>query len=230
MLDERQDMVAHVEEYIYTYFSPDHDSAAVPADAAPKIQWLAEATAKAGTWVTPNLTAYKGFARQIEDINAVLARPEVGLLTPTLTAEWRPPANPYLRWKRNDELKNGLWQLVERTTFAFQKAGVPLLAGTDTPIPCVVPGFSLHDELAELVRAGLRPYEALRTATANPGRFLGSFLGRSDTFGVIAQDRTADLVLLDANPLEDIGNTKKIAGVMLRGRWIPHDELVGLLH
>lgn len=223
-------MVAHMEEYIYAYFSFGHeDSPVVPENAPAMTQWLADATAKAGTWVTPNLTAYKGFSRQVVDLDAVLSRPEVAYLTPSLTADWRRPANPFARNPRDDKLFAGLIGLVEGATMAFQKAGVALLAGTDTPIPCVVPGFSLHDELEELVHAGLRPYEALRAATANPGRFLGSFLGRSDSFGVVAPGRQADLLLLDANPLGDIKNTRRIAGVMLRGRWIPHDELQRLL-
>ena len=229
MLEEHQDMVAHVEEYIYAYFSYGLDNPAVPADADEKIRWLASATARAGTWVTPTLTAYKGISRQVTDINAVLDRPEVALLSPSLTHDWRPPRNPYLRFPRNDELTNGLNRLLERTTKAFQEAGVPLLAGTDTPIPCVVPGFSLQDELEELVGAGLHPFDALRASTANAGKFLGSFLGRQDTFGLIKVGMRADLILLDANPLTDIRNSRKIAGVMVRGRWIGREELVQLL-
>jgi hypothetical protein len=229
MLDQRQDMVAHAEEYIYAYFAFGQRNPSVPADADAKIRWLAVATARAGTWVTPNLTAYKGFSRQVADLKAVLARPEIALLPPSLTADWYPPANRTARWTRNDELSNTLNQLLERTTKALHDAGVPLLAGTDTPIPCIVPGFSLHDELEELVDAGLRPYDALHTATWNAGRFLGSFLGGRDEFGLVRPGYRADLVLLDANPLEDIGSTRKIAGVMLRGRWLPAEELSRLL-
>ncbi len=229
VLNQRQDMVAHAEEYLYTYFAFGQRNPSSPPDAEAKIQWLARATTDAGTWVTPNLTAYKGFSRQMSDLNSVLARPEVALLPRTLTADWYPPANRWGRRTRNDDLARGLNQLLERTTKAFQDAGVPLLAGTDTPIPCIVPGFSLHDELEELVHAGLRPFDALRAATANAGRFLGSFLGRRDEFGLVRQGYRADLVMLDANPLEDIRNTKRIAGVMIRGRWIPSEELVRLL-
>lgn len=98
---------------------------------------------------------------------------------------------------------------------AFHKAGVRLLAGTDTPNPFVVPGFSLHDELALLVEAGLSPAAALAAATREAARFL-----EASDWGTIAAGKAADLVLLDANPLDDIHNTRRIAKVILRGRAI----------
>ena len=93
------------------------------------------------------------------------------------------------------------------------KSGRGNLASTDNADPTLSPGFSLHDELALLVEAGLTPTEALQTATINPARFLG----RLSSFGTIAEGRFADLVLLDANPLENISNTKKIAAVIFDG-------------
>lgn len=95
----------------------------------------------------------------------------------------------------------------------FHRFGVPLLAGTDAPIPWVYPGLSLHDELAWLVRAGLTPAEALRTANVNPARFLD----RTGDFGNVAPGMLADLVLLDANLLRDIANTRTVRAVVLNG-------------
>ena len=97
---------------------------------------------------------------------------------------------------------------------AMQKAGVPILAGTDTGNPFCFPGFSLHDELALLVIAGLTPVEALRSATLNPAKFFGL----DQTLGTIEQGKIADLVLLDANPLVDIRNTQRINAVVSNGR------------
>lgn len=97
---------------------------------------------------------------------------------------------------------------------AMHRAGVEFLAGTTTEEPLfMIPGFSLHDELAELVKAGFTPMEALQTATANPARFLG----KENDFGAIKIGKIADLVLLDADPLDDIGNTRKISGVVFSG-------------
>lgn len=93
-------------------------------------------------------------------------------------------------------------------------AGVPLLAGSDVPNECLWHGVSLHDELRLLREAGLSPWEVLKTATLNPARFLG----RADE-GVVRAGAKANLLLLDANPLEDVSNTRRIAGVMMGGRW-----------
>jgi imidazolonepropionase-like amidohydrolase len=95
-------------------------------------------------------------------------------------------------------------------------AGVPLLAGTDAMDGDVLPGLSLHQELALLVASGLTPIEALQAATRNPARFLG----QSDSRGTVEQGKMADLVLLDANPWQDISNTRKIHAVVLGGKLI----------
>ena len=103
----------------------------------------------------------------------------------------------------------------------MKAAGVPFLAGCDA----MVPGFCLHDELEWLVRAGFTPAEALRAATIDPARFLG----RQASEGTIAPGKTARLVLLDADPLADIRNTRRIYAVVLRGRLLTRAELAGLL-
>ena len=108
---------------------------------------------------------------------------------------------------------------------AMQKAGVPILAGTDTGNPFCFPGFSLHEELALLVIAGLTPVEALRTATLNPAKFLGL----DQTLGTIEQGKIADLVLLDANPLLDIRNTQRINAVVANGRLFDRKALDKML-
>src|SRR5215469_8757009 len=98
---------------------------------------------------------------------------------------------------------------------AMHRAGVPFMAGTDTaPGVYIMPGFSLHDELANFVEAGFTPMESLQTATSNPAKFLGL----EDKMGSIEPDKTADLVLLSANPLDDIHNTQKITAVIANGR------------
>ena len=106
----------------------------------------------------------------------------------------------------------------------LNRAGVTLLAGTDIP-GGLFPGFSLHDELAALVEAGLAPIEALRTATSNPARVLG----KEADVGTIAQGKSADLVLLDANPLDDVRNTRRIAAVIFGGKLYRRADLDSLL-
>lgn len=109
---------------------------------------------------------------------------------------------------------------------AMHRAGVPFMAGTDTaPGVYIVPGFSLHDELANFVEAGFTPMESLQTATSNPARFLG----REATLGSVEPGKIADLVLLSANPLEDIRNTRKISIVVANGQVFDRDALDQIL-
>jgi hypothetical protein len=96
------------------------------------------------------------------------------------------------------------------------RAGVPILAGTDELNPYCLPGFSLHDELARLVAAGLTPLAALQAATLNPARFLHA----TDSLGTVEAGKLADLVLLDGDPLADIHNVSRIAAVIANGRLI----------
>ena len=101
-------------------------------------------------------------------------------------------------------------------------ASVPLLAGTDTPAGVdVTPGISLHLELQRFVAAGLTPLEALQTATINPARFLG----KTSDFGSVERGRIADLLILRANPLENIANTRAIAGVVADGKYWSQAEV-----
>jgi imidazolonepropionase-like amidohydrolase len=107
----------------------------------------------------------------------------------------------------------------------LHEGGIPLLAGTDAGVPFALPGWSLHDELHLLVRAGLSPLEALRAATSEAARALG----RAETLGAIQPGYGADLVLLSANPLENINNTRQIEAVVLNGQWLGRDRLDAVL-
>jgi amidohydrolase family protein len=101
------------------------------------------------------------------------------------------------------------------------RAGVGILAGSDSANPYIYPGLSLHEELQLFVTAGLTPLEALRTATIDPARFLK----REDSLGSIDVGKSADLVLLDANPITDIRNTQRIAGIVVNGRYLSKSDL-----
>ena len=107
----------------------------------------------------------------------------------------------------------------------MHKMGVPILAGTDLGNPFIFAGFSLHDELELFVRAGLTPMESLQTATLNPAKFLG----KEKDLGTVKRGKVADLVLLDANPLENINNTRRINAVVANGRYLPQEILRKLL-
>ena len=234
MMEEKQDAVAHAEEYLYSYFFFNRRSAwrdlSVEArqklmkEQEKRISSLAAGTAHAGTWLIPTLTVFKGIGQQVKNIDAVLARPEVKLVPYEIRSDWVPDRNTYVRRFPGEDSViyfETQYQLLEKLVKGFREAGVRMLAGTDTPVPSVVPGYSLHDELQDLVHASLTPYEALRTATANPAEFLNA----SDEFGTIATGKRADLLLISDNPLVDITATRRRIGVMLHGQWLPEDEL-----
>jgi imidazolonepropionase-like amidohydrolase len=100
-----------------------------------------------------------------------------------------------------------------------------LLLGTDTVKLGTLPGYSLHDELENLVAAGLTPYEAIRAGTLDAAEFLH----KQDEFGAVREAMRADLLLLDGNSLNDVKNTSRIARVVAAGRWLTAEELHGQL-
>lgn len=141
-------------------------------------------------------------------------------------------ADEQTRWERilreplpgGRELAARRWEISRRLVGLLREGGVRLLAGTDTPMPTIYPGYSLHDELERLVEAGLSPADALRAATI----WTAEFLGRTDV-GAVETGRLADLVLLTDDPLRDIRHTRRIEAVCLGGRWLDHAELAALL-
>jgi len=128
---------------------------------------------------------------------------------------WAQYMEKFKDWTPLDrELRDRYFQKQLEVVGDMYRAGVPILAGTDVMNPYCFPGFSLHDELAWLVRAGLKPAEALRVATINAAKYVG----KDKDFGTIERGKVADLVLLDLNPLMDIHNTTKINLVILGGK------------
>jgi imidazolonepropionase-like amidohydrolase len=122
---------------------------------------------------------------------------------------------------QDSELHAQLLQKSMRLVAEMQKAGIKILAGTDSPAPYVFPGSSLHDELQLLVESGLTPLEALQAATSRPAEFLNI----TKDSGTVEAGKFADLLLLDANPLGDIRNTQKIHAVILRGKFLDRASL-----
>ena len=104
---------------------------------------------------------------------------------------------------------------------ALHDGGAPIALGSDAPQFFNVPGFSIHHELRMMVASGLTPYEVLATGTREAARYFDA----ADEFGTVAPGMRADLILLDADPLADVGNVKRRAGVMLRGKWWSEAEI-----
>jgi imidazolonepropionase-like amidohydrolase len=132
------------------------------------------------------------------------------------------------RWRRNNDMRASEADTKRQLQgiYEMHKAGVPLLAGTQSNHRGIAsPGIWLHDELYYFVQAGLSPFEALKTATVNPAKFMR----RDRDLGTIEKGKLADLVLLDANPLADISNTRKINAVVVNGRYLSREFLDKML-
>ena len=206
---------------------------ASPAGVFPQIEVKAAATlderkaaalftrlARNRTWITPTLVFF--VAATIEE-RALADDVRLKYIPEATRERWRnqwrqrPAGFP----ERQALLNKSRLQIVR----LMHRTGVGLLAGTDMLNPFLFPGFSLHDELEVLVQAGLSPLEALRTATVNPARFLG----REKEFGTVERGKLADLVLLAANPLQDIRHTQRIAAVIIGGRLHDRSSLDAML-
>jgi imidazolonepropionase-like amidohydrolase len=212
--------IAHLEEIIYGYFADGLDESKIP-EVTQKLK-------ASGVSIIATLIAYHNIIRQVDDIESMLQSPGIEFLPTSMTGQWQPDKNEYLAGFDAEKNENYL-----KPTFKFQKrlfkslleAEVPLLAGTDAGIAIVVPGYSLHDELKEMVAAGMTPYQALSAATKDAAQFLKA----DDEMGTLEVGKRADFVVLEKNPLENIEHSTSILGTAVRGKWMPKAELDTLL-
>jgi imidazolonepropionase-like amidohydrolase len=146
--------------------------------------------------------------------------PEMKYVEPGILAKWIADKQGFAaKYPQADRQK--LLALRRTLINALHDGGVPFALGSDAPQTWNVPGFSAHRELGALVTAGLTPYEALKSGTAN----VGVYFGTQSTVGTVAAGKRADLILLDANPLTNIANSSRIAGVMVNGRWLSKADI-----
>jgi hypothetical protein len=169
-----------------------------------------------GVVMVPTQILMDNYANDVTG-DALTSLPEFRYWVPQQTAAWRTNKNTYLAQAPvSREQRQEFIALRRRFIKALYDGGVPFLLGSDAPQLWNVPGFSAHRELGALVAAGLTPYQALRTGTVDVAKFLGED-GRS---GVVRVGARADLLLLDASPLDTIANSLRINGVVVNGRWI----------
>jgi len=181
---------------------------------------------KNNTWITPTVIVWQNNA-SFEDDSAKYAD-RMKYLPRYIREYWDPKNNAHLKGRSPERLaaEKLLVKKYLEIIGVMQRAGVKLMTGSDFGAnPLLFPGWGVHDEMALLVRAGLTPMEAIQAATRNPATFLG--LDRS--VGTIEKNKLADMVLLSANPLEDINNTRKIAAVFFQGRMFDRPELKRML-
>jgi len=181
-------------------------------------------------WFAPSLVSSANAIQKVEDLPGLFRQPEIRYLPPWAQREWSSPHHswPTKLGSEKAPVFPGNLSFEKKIVSVMHREGVPLILGTDAMEVGTVPGFSVKQELANLVEAGLTPFQALQTATRNASDWFVHPEG-GGVFGTITLGERADLVLLDADPLADIGNVSKIRGVMLQGRWLPKAELQQML-
>jgi hypothetical protein len=223
-----QAMVAHLEEYLYTVFFPPGSNRGSEAPRLDQIPAAVAFTKQDGAFVTADLNTYANIARlwgKPAALDDALHRPEVRYLAPEWRLVWR--RTPYVQ--RTGDLSARL-AFLKAFTLALSDAGVPLLAGTDAPIPGLVPGFSLHQDLRALEQAGLSRFQVLSAATRTPGEFIARTKPGGQPFGTVAVGSRADLVLTAGNPLEDLSTLEHPLAVVAAGRWFSATDLQTMLN
>jgi cytosine/adenosine deaminase-related metal-dependent hydrolase len=199
--------------------------ATVPHLDESKIPALVKSVKDAGIYVTPtNYFFFSSFADSMTK-EQYTQRIDYGFIPSKIKEErwdireryWKNPPPPASR-KRYVEIR-------KKITNELSKAGVKLMAGSDSPEWFNVQGFSIHDELDTFIKSGLSPYSALETATKHPATYLGIIKNK----GTIEVGKDSDLILLEKNPLDNISNTRSITGVMCGKTWYGKPQLVALL-
>ncbi len=220
VLDSRQSTIEHLAGYI------DSDAAEfiIPAD---QLAEYAAKTRAAGVWNVVTLSEYPKSKETPAGIERLQAQPGMAYVSPgvrfftpflyTMTAK----SHTY----EGADYPQRMMTLNRQMVQALHEADAGILLGTDAAQAYHIPGFSIHEEMAFLVDAGLTPYEVLAAGTRNAALAMGKL----DAYGTVTIGKRADLILLTANPLDDVGNVQKRVGVMVNGRWLSETQLQNML-
>jgi hypothetical protein len=214
-LEMGQETIDHVDGYIECL-----NGDAGPVDEA-KLADVVRRTKAAGAWIVPTMALWEtliGYA----DLDTLAALPELKYAPPQQVEQWKSAHRNRLNQPNFDRKKAELIATNRmRILKALHEGGVRILFGTDAPQQFSVPGFSIHREMALMVKCGFTPYQIIQSATKNAGDY---FKGK-DNFGTIEAGKRADLILVEGNPLKDVASIARRAGVMLRGQWLPESEI-----
>lgn len=213
--------IEHMEQIVYSFFGFQYDKTKIPN--------LINLFKNKNIYVCPTLAVQEIFMLNSKgEFAKMLDNDEMIYVDKDIMDWWKYFSNPNNSNNHGGYISRSqeFYQFQLLLTYELFKAGVPLIAGTDSPNPGMVHGFSLHEELRNLVKAGLSPFEALKTATINAS----NFLGKGNQFGTIKEGMVADLVLLNENPFKDINNVKKQYGIFVNGRWYTKNKLEKLLN
>ncbi len=186
-----------------------------------RIPELVRATVEAGAWVVPTMVLWEtAFFNDRGSADVLSDRPEVRYMPPEMVDRWRKAVDS--RLESTEIGVNRRIALLRRNILtALHEGGANIALGTDSPQIFSVPGFAMYHEMALYTEVGMTPYEVLEIGTRRPAEYFDA----TDEFGTVAVGRRADLLLLSANPADDISHIRNRVGVMVNGRWIPSDEI-----
>jgi hypothetical protein len=213
--------IEHTEQFLNDYFF----KPSVGLDPS-RIPYVVKLVKDSGAAVDPTLFVFHAIALMAGDatFKELCDDPNLRFIDPKTRDQWVAHNSYRKRFgEKSIPGTNRQFAFMQRLTRAFEDGGITLLLGTDCSEdqPFILPGFSIHRELADLVSAGLSPYQVLRAGTVDAAKLLGG----ADQFGSISVGKRADMLLLDANPLDDVGNVDRRSGVMLRGHWLAQNDL-----
>ena len=214
-LEMGQETFDHLDGYVEQLQGDQRDlDAAAMADVVRR-------TRDAGAWVVPTMALWE-VLYGTADVATLTAYPELRYMPRATVAQW---TKLHTERMASPQMDRAVGRRVIENRMKLLKAmsdgGVRILMGTDAPQQFSVPGFSLHRELQRMRDAGMTPEQILASGTTR----VGEYFAKSDRFGAVATGQRADLLLLDADPLTDVANLTRRAGVMVRGRWLPESEI-----
>jgi len=186
-----------------------------------KLNEVVRLTKQSGAWIVPTMALWETIQGTLE-LQTVTGYPELKYMPANQVKQWTDQhrtrlSNPNF----NPATAKRVIQNRMIVLKALHQGGVPILLGTDAPQQFSVPGFSIHREMKRMLDAGMSPYEVIKSGTQNVGTYFKS----QDTFGTVAVGGRADLILVDANPLENLANIARRSGVMVKGRWMTESEI-----
>lgn len=215
VLEAKQETIDHLDGYM-EYL----DGGKGPIPEATLVE-VADRTKAAGVRVVPTMALWETVIGAA-DLEKMKQYPELRYMPPQQVASW---TDAFLKTTSGPQYdRQAVMNIAanrKRLLKVLNDRGVEIVFGTDAPQMFSVPGFSIHREVLLMREAGLTPLEILQTGTRNAGRYFA----RWDRFGTIRPGQRADLILLEANPLDDLGHLARRAGVMVRGRWLPEQEI-----
>ena len=223
--------IDHLDNYIEALASPDGRAdedrglrgvgALLESVDESRIPELVRATVESGAWVVPTMVLWEtAFFGERGSTDVISERPEVRYMPPEMVDGWWEAVDTRLE-STDIETNRRIAALRRNILTALHEGGANIALGTDSPQIFSVPGFAMYHEMALYTEIGMTPYEVLDIGTRRPAEYFDA----TDQFGTVTVGRRADLILLSADPTDNINHIRNRVGVMVNGRWIPADEI-----